>query len=358
MTTWESAPQELAHLAQNAACPIDGHMLRVINASSISHQPPSRKHGIPHFVEPDLSRVRVKAIGTKLGFAVSHLGVAEHHLLDLVGHHPFLPIDAIAEVLEWTPNRARKSYQGLVDLGLARFVEAAEINTPEAVVELPELTRDGLRLVASWQGLSLAQAIREKGLVGGGPRDPIGNRRQLLANLPHTRGVDRVFVALITAARRQGGALVEWRNAAACARRRVRPDGYGLYAQGTEFHGFFLEYDRGTMGRRALRRKLAAYGDCLTTGSYRRDYVGFPTILVVATDKVAEERVARIAAASVLRPERQALVLLTTESLIFKNPTNRAGAVGRIWRYPNADPFARHSWPLAKATSKTVANSL
>src|SRR6185312_9010678 len=103
VTTWKTAPEDLAPFVENAACPIDGRPLQITGASSLSHQPSPPKHTIPHFVEVDLSRSRPKSKDAKLGLAVTRLGVAEHHLLDLVGHHPFLPIDAIANVLALTP---------------------------------------------------------------------------------------------------------------------------------------------------------------------------------------------------------------------------------------------------------------
>ena len=57
----------------------------------------------------------------------------------------------------------------------------------------------------------------------------IGTRRILLAYLDHTIGADAVFGVLARAAREQrDGALLEWRNAAACAHGRLRQDGYGV----------------------------------------------------------------------------------------------------------------------------------
>jgi hypothetical protein len=61
--------------------------------------------------------------------------------------------------------------------------------------------------------------------------------------------------------RRRGldDALEEWRSAAACARGRFRPDGYGCYRRGGSRFGFFLEYDRGTERPGDYAAKLAAY---------------------------------------------------------------------------------------------------
>src|SRR5207248_1628843 len=95
--------------------------------------------------------------------------------------------------------------------------------------ELLEATVRGLTILAGSMGLSLRMAVRHHGLAGGGPVTPIGTRRALHATLAHTVGADGVFVTIARGARAQRhGALLEWRNAAACARGRMRPDGYGL----------------------------------------------------------------------------------------------------------------------------------
>jgi len=75
--------------------------------------------------------------------------------------------------------------------------------------------------------------VRHHGLAGGGPASAIGPRRALLAHLTHTFGADRVFATIARLARGQrDGALLEWRNAAACGRSRMQPDGYGLLRLG------------------------------------------------------------------------------------------------------------------------------
>ena len=78
-------------------------------------------------------------------------------------------------------------------------------------------------------------------------------------------------------------ALLEWRNTVACSRRRMKPGRvrHGPPKRGT--HGFFLEYDRGTMSARDYAEKWAAYYDYRDSRAFERDYAGFPTILVVTT---------------------------------------------------------------------------
>jgi len=102
---------------------------------------------------------------------------------------------------------------------------------------------------------------------------PVGPRRALLANLAHTLGADVVFAAIARAARTQREkALVEWRNAAACAHGHVRPDGYGLLRLVRREYGFFLEFDRGTVRPAPLRARFAAYHRYLASARAARDY--------------------------------------------------------------------------------------
>src|ERR1700686_158279 len=98
-------------------------------------------------------------------------------------------------------------------------------------------------------------AVRHHGLAGGGPAAPLGPRGTLVRQLLHTLGPDRVFASIARAARvhASGGALLEWRGPAACAHGRLRPDGYGLLQLGMHHHGFFLEFNWGSMHAGRLR---------------------------------------------------------------------------------------------------------
>jgi hypothetical protein len=144
-----------------------------------------------------------------------------------------------------------------------------------------------------------------------------------------------VFVAFVLAARHmsaRGGdeALEEWRSAAACARGRFRPDGYGCYRRGGSRFGFFLEFDRGTEKPREYAAKLATYYRYRDSGTAARDFKGFPTLLVVTTSAAAE---ARFANQAYLAQQRHGgaplLIFLTTTTHIEACPE---GVLGRIWR--------------------------
>lgn len=299
---------------------------------------------IPRSVGPILPRsVDRRSARCHLAHLAATLRPAERALLDLLGRHPFLAPDDLAGFLGWSAAWTRERCRSLASRGLLRRVGAGEARST-GDDQLLEATVIGLSLIAAHQSLGLAAAVRHNGLTGGGPDHPVGSRRILLANLEHTRGVDTVFIRLVDAARATwtlGGddALLEWRNAAACAHGSVRPDGYGVYRHNGHRYGFFLEYDRATTGRRDYREKFAAYTQYRESGRFERDYLGFPSILIVTTGPGTEARIVReIQAIGRGRPAPLP-VLLTTTTRITADPM---GMLGPIWREEGGP--ARRRW--------------
>jgi hypothetical protein len=293
------------------------------------------------------------------------LRTADRVLLDFAGRHPFLAPDDLAAALGWAPAATRRRRDALVAAGLLRLLEPAEavaggLRPDAAAAGLAELTPAGVALVAARQGLTVGTAARHTGLAGGGPGQRAGTRLSraryvLLRHLAHTRGADRFFVALARAARAAavrspeeapvGAALAVWRNAFACARGRVHPDGYGVLRRAGRRHGFFLEYDRGTARAGDYRAKLGAYYAYRDSGRYAADYAGFPVVLLVTTDTDAENRIAGYARAAA--DGAAPLALLLTTEWRFRGapgrPPDPAGPLGPIWRTPD-DP-KRRRWP-------------
>src|SRR5207245_1008281 len=129
-------------------------------------------------------------------------------------------------------------------------------------------------------------------------------------------GADAVFATIARVARMQrNGALVEWRNAAACAHSRMRPGGYGLVRLGRREYGFFLEFDRGTVRPAPLRAKFAAYHRYLASARAARDFDGPPSILVVTAGPGAEDRVVGAVLAAEIGEPRRLPLLVTTVHL-------------------------------------------
>jgi hypothetical protein len=297
----------------------------------------------------------------------------EWALLDLLARHLLLPCDLVAVALGWSDTIMRRRCSALAQQGLVRLIEAAELGQggreaeryADLVARRPyEVTATGLAALAAWQGLTTRAAIRCNGYAGGGPDQPCGDRASRLAAPWHTLGVETLFASLAHGARRavRHGAdagLIEWRNAAASTWDRFRPDAYLVYRHGAAHYAAFLEYDRGTMGRRDWRQKLSAYYAYRDSGFYRRDYAGFPTLLIVITTADAGAGDAAIRAAATedliagvlsdLAISRAPLpALLTTEQRVQVDP---AGFLGPIWR--EATSAARRTWPLAAGSSQS-----
>jgi DNA-binding Lrp family transcriptional regulator len=288
-----------------------------------------------------------------LGRVALVVAPTDFRLLEVVGFHPFLTVNQLSGVLGCGTASVRRRVKRLVELGLIQRVSMDEIGE-DATQELSELTAGGLRLVAARLGLSLAVAVRELGLVGGGVDAPLGSRRKLIGTLSHTRGVDDVFVRLYRQARARAATgcdeeVVEWQNAAACSRRHLRPDGYGVYRHGTRYDGFFLEYDRGTMNARDYFKKFGAYYRYGVTHRFERDFNSYPTILVVTSDNAAEERIARVARAAAVGQLGKLPLLLTCQWRI-DDVGNPDGLLGPIWREPDWDFNDRRCWLRTNST--------
>jgi hypothetical protein len=271
-------------------------------------------------------------------------------VLDLVGRHPFLTPDQLRALLDIDAHTLRRRMRALVArrwLGRHTMDMTDGPSGQHIPVELLEVTSLGRAVLGGWLALRSGPATRYHGLIGG-ERGRAGQRRRLLRALAHTLGAHAVFVELVVAARTaraRGGSdvLAEWRGAAACERGRCKPDGYGRYVRAGSSYGFFLEYDRGTERAAQYGRKLDAYYDYRDRGRAAHEYEGFPTVLVVTTQPVAEERIAEQAYLAWQRRGVSPLpVLVTTVAHIQAHPE---GILGPVWRTAAAAGSAvRHYW--------------
>lgn len=350
VAAWRGLLEELARTSTQLPLPA-----RLVTWSEVTaglgQMPDTGGHPTPQQDHPVTLRTRRSSSGGRqvpriVGeplLPANGLGAADRELLDVLGRHPFLPLAGLVAVLGCTVERCRRRRDRLVNSGLARVLEAREAGR-HAALGLAELTVEGLQVLAAQQGLSLSEAVRHEGLVGGGSNTPVGTRRSLLRDLEHTLESDAVFVELRRAAERHGDerryALLEWRGPAACAVRGVRPDGYGLYRYAGEEYSFFLEYDRGTMQARDLRDKFEAYYRWLESGRFRLHYDTFPTVLVLTRDPASEERMIRVLRSVGLGRVVTLPVLLTTHG---RREADRDGLLGPIWREP--ERAERRYWP-------------
>ena len=271
--------------------------------------------------------------GAGAGLSLRQLG-----LLTVVGAHPFLPVADLDAALRWEPSAVRATVDGLRERGLLRAVPAEEVD-PLAraaglhALEPLELTRAGGEVAATWDGLTLDQAVRRLGYAGGGPERPFGARAELLGDLAHTLGAHAFAVGLALDASRALGdgrdALWEWRSRPACRRGRLDPDGYvALVRPEGGRYDAFIEYETGATPDEVLRRKFASYRNYRDSGRFRRDDEQgddagcaptdprFPRVLVLAPDAATEERVAAAVRAAEDGETPELDVLLTHVGLL------------------------------------------
>lgn len=275
----------------------------------------------------------------------------------LIARHPLLTLRQLAMLLGTSEARATRIVVQLRALGWVRAIRSnvAPLDVldhssgQQRTPALLELTPPGRKEAARRLLLPPSVAARHHGLLG---KD--ASSRQFLRNVAHTLGANAVFVAFVSAARNmtmRGGsdALEEWRSAAACARGRFRPDGYGCYRRQRSRFGFFLEFDRGTEKAGDYAAKLAAYYRYRDSAAAHREYVGFPTLLVVTTRSAAEARFAYQAHLAQQRYCTAPLsMFLTTTGHI---QASRGGVLGPIWRSaaaPWAAEPARGFWLPAR----------
>jgi hypothetical protein len=147
-------------------------------------------------------------------------------------------------------------------------------------------------------------------------------------NLRHRMGVNAFFCALVEASlRRDDHGLHRWRPERKVRTRaaEIQPDGFGRYLHTGGACEFYLEYDRATEGRTALREKLR---------SYRRFAAGwgegaaFPNLLVVVPDEERESDVLRAAdlAGRNKRKANPMSIFVANEDLFAKR-----GMLGPTW---------------------------
>jgi hypothetical protein len=303
--------------------------------------------------EPSL-RAHLLTCGTGLGAVGKaderHLTGQLDALFALVARHPLLTRQQLATLLRTSRRRVARLEEELLERGWLRPVASRYL--PRAValtacqvrhLGLVELTETGRREASRRLLVPAALARRRHGVSSSD-----ASMRRFIRHSQHTLGANAVFVAFVSAAHRmfdRGGdeALEEWRSAAACARGRFRPDGYGCYRRASHRFGFFVEFDRGTERPGQYAAKLATYYRYLTSGAFLRDFDSFPSLLVVCTSDSAEARFAR---ASYLAEQRYGASLrtfLTTTERIRADPY---GPLGPIWRAPCLDAHVADQPPI------------
>ena len=296
----------------------------------------------------------------------------ELDLLRLLYAHPLLSAEELASLLYVSPGSSERYLRRLCELDLVapRQVALTEpaLTLGGAAPSSPIQRRNAL----SAQGFAVvtmgSQAPGWRRLVRavGGARSSATQRVRseraeryqryqrevaLLARTPdHTAGVYGFFALLHAAARAacQAGylhALAWWESGRACMRRyregsgwhAIWPDGAGDYHADGQRVRFWLEWDRGTMGRRDLIAKFAAYARYLRSREWRVDGNDpAPALLIVTSDVTQETRLA--AALSMTMPHAPGL----SASITARAALVAQGPLGPIWRQVRLDGSRGH----------------
>lgn len=288
-------------------------------------------------------------------------------VLQLLYAHPLLSAEDLASILGVEPASSERY--------LRRVCEAGLVTQRQFALSEPALSLGGKtpaspiqqRYVLSAQGFVVvtmcAQApgwrrlVRTVGDVKASATQRLRLERdtryqryqrdmQLLARTPdHTAGVYEFFALLHATAHTacQSGyshALVWWETGRACMRRyregsrwhAIWPDGAGEYRADGQRMRFWLEWDRGTMGRRDLIAKFAAYARYLRSREWRVDGNDpVPALLIVTSDVAQETRVT--AALSATNPYAPGLPV----SITSRDALAAQGPLAPIWHHWSYD---------------------
>jgi hypothetical protein len=293
-------------------------------------------------------------------------------LLRLLYAHPLLSAEELASLLYVSPASSERY--------LRRLCEAALVTPRRVALTEPALTLGDAapsspiqrRNALSAQGFAVVtmgsqapgwrRLVRAVGVARSSAPQRVRSERAeryqryqrevaLLARTPdHTAGVYGFFALLHAAARAacQAGylhALAWWESGRACMRRyressgwhAIWPDGAGDYHADGQRVRFWLEWDRGTMGRRDLIAKFAAYARYLLSREWRVDGNDpAPELLIVTSDVTQETRLA--AALGMTMPHAPGL----SASITSRAALAAQGPLAPIWRQVRLDGSRGH----------------
>ncbi|GAA0403894.1 hypothetical protein GCM10009541_53840 [Micromonospora gifhornensis] len=258
--------------------------------------------------------------------AVSHrLRPRDYTIASLLDEHTTLTTEHLTSLLFTNPTTCRHRLHLLRRLHfIDRFIRNRP-GAPNPVCWLPGLLSARYTALARGENPPTARALRER-----------QDRIYSSPTLNHLLAVNTLFVSLLTHARHHPGtALTRWwseRTTTAAFGHRIKPDGHGVWTDGNQETGFFLELDRGTEPIRRLVDKLASHRKLRAEGGPH-----YP-ILFVLPSRLREQNLHRKLAE---RPE-PTLTIATTSAASGPHPA------GPVWRLAGN---GRHRLTLADLPS-------
>ncbi|WP_410814838.1 replication-relaxation family protein [Micromonospora sp. 067-2] len=241
---------------------------------------------------------------------VSHrLRPRDYTIAFLLAEHFTLTTEHLTSLLFSNPTTCRHRLHLLRRLGfIDRFIRSRP-GAPNPVCWLPGLLSSRYVALAHDDSPPTARALRDR-----------QDRIYSSPTLEHLLEVNDFFVALLVHARHQpGAALTRWwseRSTAAALGHRIKPDGHGVWTDGDQETGFFLELDRGTEPIDRLVDKLASHRRLRAEGGPH-----YP-ILFVLPSRLREQNLHRKLAD---RPEPTLIVATTS-------PESGSDPSGPVWR--------------------------
>ncbi|QGN48007.1 hypothetical protein GKC29_14905 [Micromonospora sp. WMMC415] len=257
---------------------------------------------------------------------ISHrLRPRDYTIASLLDEHTTLTTEHLTSILFANPTTCRHRLQLLRRLGfIDRFIRNRP-GAPNPVCWLPGLLSSRYTALARDDSPPTARALRER-----------QDRVYSSPTLEHILAVNDVFVSLLVHARRHpGAALTRWwseRTTAAAFGHRIKPDGHGVWTDGNEETGFFIELDRGTEPIGRLIDKLASHRKLRAEGGPQ-----YPIVFVLPS-RLREQNLHRKLTD---RPE-PSLVVATT------SPESGLDLAGPVWRLAGN---GRHRLTLADLPS-------
>ncbi|PWU45614.1 hypothetical protein DLJ47_34130 [Micromonospora sp. S4605] len=241
---------------------------------------------------------------------ISHrLRPRDYTIASLLDEHTTLTTEHLTSILFSNPTTCRHRLQLLRRLGfIDRFIRNRP-GAPNPVCWLPGLLSSRYVALARDESPPTARVLRER-----------QDRVYSSPTLEHLLAVNDVFVSLLVHARRRpGAALTRWwseRTTAAAFGHRIKPDGHGVWTDGDQETGFFIELDRGTEPIGRLIDKLASHRRLRAEGGPQ-----YP-ILFVLPSRLREQNLHRKLAD---RPEPSLIVATTS-------PESGPDPAGPVWR--------------------------